>query len=396
MAQNPYGPEIALAASDPADLLDNGWVEEAYARCQDAAKAGTPVDSAVVAKVEAAYRALTPEQSMGGHKPLVGMRDRQIFSGLHFSHDLTDHQKRVAFKSGVGFINIETSSQCNRVCDYCPNGMYDRRTFNSFFDKEAYERIVDDLASIDFHRRISLVGLNEPLLHMEDFTWRLRLLQQRLPKAYVLIFTNGDYLTREIFDHLVDCGVTDLRISIHLGRGKPYSERDMLQRIFSKANELGLTAELNEFAPDKSIGFAFKGSPIKVLMRQSNYMTQGNSRGEVMKGVGKQVEGRTIPCFLPYDNFIINYRGDVLPCCGTIGASEEIKPFIVGNVREQSIFDIYASKELTAWRRHTMRSGPLRHPCATCPEQWPGFPNDWERYVEQAVATAIPPMMGED
>jgi hypothetical protein len=89
-----------------ADVLyDGGWTAEAYRICQLVAANGIVLDQGRCGKIVEAYARLTPEQDLGPHKPLTVMRDRQVFSSLHLTSHLTAHQKRVAFKSGVGFIS---------------------------------------------------------------------------------------------------------------------------------------------------------------------------------------------------------------------------------------------------------------------------------------------------
>jgi hypothetical protein len=225
-------------------------------------------------------------------------------------------------------------------------------------------------------------------MHMDDFLVRLQLIRRRLPRAYILVFTNGDYLDMAAYRALMDAGVNELKVAMHLAKDKPYDERDILKRVFDKACELKLTAVLRGFVPDKCIDFTFVGSKAYVHLTQENYMTEGHSRGETLSGVGQQVADRTAVCLQPFDNFILNYKGDVLPCCTTIGATAEIEPCIVGNAHDASIFDIYCGEKLTGWRRHTMTEGAKRHPCATCPEQWSGFPDDWAAIYAQALALA--------
>lgn len=380
--------QIDAVLSYAQQMHRNGWTAEAYRICALIVQNGIALDPTRSRDIVEAYDELGPEHDLEPHKPLTLLRDGQVFSSLHLTSKLTAHQKRVAFKSGVGFINIETSSQCNRACPYCPNSLYDRRKTNTFFDWPTYEKIVDDLASIDYDRRISLVGLNEPLMHMDDFLARLRLIREKLPKAHLLIFTNGDYLDKDAFQALRDVGVHELKVAMHLSKEKPYDERDILKRVLDKSRELGLNPVLTDFTADKQIEFQLAGTTMAVRLSQENYMTEGHSRGETMTGVGRKMENRTIPCIQPFDNFIVNYKGDVLPCCTTIGATEEIAPCIVGNVKDASIFDIYCGEKLTAWRRSLMVEGEKRHPCATCPENWPGFPANWAEIVTKAFETA--------
>lgn len=385
-----------VAVGNYADLLfRNGWTVEALRYYQMLFQCGAAVDQDKARRVLEAYRQIDPlRQSMGRHQPLAVMKHHQIFSSLHFSDDLTEHQKRVAFKSGVGFINVETSSQCNRACAYCPNSKYDRRGGNAFMDAAVYESILDQLASISYDGWFCLVGLNEPLMHRDDLLMRLETARRKIPCSHLVVFSNGDFLDKATFQALESAGLNELRISIHLSAGKTYNERDVLKRILDKARELGLLAVLDDYASDKHLDFSLHGSKMRVLMFEKNYMTQGHNRGGVMAGVGVPIQRRSEPCIMPFDNFIVNYSGDVLPCCTLIGSSPEVQPWIVGNVANESIFDIYCSKKMAAWRRDNMAEGEKRPPCDTCPEILPGFPGNWSEVCAKAMAAAQHPVDG--
>lgn len=370
-------------------LHHNGWTQEAFNVCNILAGNGITSDREDVRSILTGFSRLDPTRDdMGPHKQLTLMRTNQGFSSLHLTHHLTDHQKRVAFKSGVGFINIETSYQCNRNCPYCPNFKYDRRKSNSFLDWDAYNRMMEDLASIDYDRRISLVGLNEPLMHMEDFLARLRVIREKIPKSYILIFTNGDFLDKAALKAMEDLKVNELKVAIHNAPTKPYDERDILKRTMDKACELGLQPLLTHFKRDKVIEFRMLGSPITVRYSQENYMTEGHSRGDAMPDVGRKITNRTAPCLQPFDNFIVTYLGHVLPCCTVFGDNEMTERVYLGNIKEHSIFDLYAGEKLAAWRRTAMVEGEKQPPCSTCPEMWPGFPANWQEIYDKALAVA--------
>ena len=61
-----------------------------------------------------------------------------IISTLHFSVLDDDRLKREAFRQAVYYIDVETSSQCNRKCLYCPNSVNDRLSANQFMDDTVF------------------------------------------------------------------------------------------------------------------------------------------------------------------------------------------------------------------------------------------------------------------
>lgn len=109
-------------------------------------------------------------------------------------------------------VEVETSSICNRKCAYCPNSSYQRvqsHLMDAFFYK-----IINELSEIDFSGRLSPHFYGEPLLDIR-LTEFMAYARKRLPKAYIQLFTNGDFLTYKLFQELLEAGVDSFRIAQH-------------------------------------------------------------------------------------------------------------------------------------------------------------------------------------
>ena len=214
-------------------------------------------------------RSATIESAIGSHKPFV-ILGNQVVSTLHFTDRLSEYQKRLAFKSGVRSIDLETSSQCNRRCEYCINATYDetrdRFTKNVFMKEDMFAAIIDQLAEIDFAGRIAFHYLNEPLMFVDLLVERITFARRKLPHAMLTVYTNGDFLTRPVLDRLAAAGVNAVEITAHLQRGQSYAESKILTRVVNKANELGLAAVLTDYREGQSIEFTLSGSSMSVRM----------------------------------------------------------------------------------------------------------------------------------
>ena len=62
---------------------------------------------------------------------------------------------------------------------------------------------------MDFHR------FNEPLANKELILKRVRQAREKLPKAKLCIFTNGDYAEKAYFEELREAGVTHILMSYY-------------------------------------------------------------------------------------------------------------------------------------------------------------------------------------
>lgn len=96
---------------------------------------------------------------------------------------------------------IETTSFCNRRCKYCPNSIYDRGIEKNFMNEELWTKIMKELNEMHWHGFIQPVGYGEPLADPR-MPQLLAITKKYLPKCKVVIYTNGDYLTEEVYNKL--------------------------------------------------------------------------------------------------------------------------------------------------------------------------------------------------
>ncbi len=139
-----------------------------------------------------------------------------VLSTLHLQENHDPVLKREAFKQAVNHVYIETSSQCNRRCSYCPNNQNDRISNNYFMDDEIYNRILSELALINYSKEFHFVGYNEPLMHIDNLLGRIEQARAALPLATIVVFSNGDYLSSSKLDALTAAGMNGLVLAVHL------------------------------------------------------------------------------------------------------------------------------------------------------------------------------------
>jgi len=73
------------------------------------------------------------------------------------------------------------------------------------------------------------------------------------------------------------------------------------------------------------------------------------------------------PCREPFESFVLDYTGKVMPCCNLRSDFPEHQDFVVGDMLDEdlSIFDIYAGR-LAAWRKSMVGFEAKDSPCTTC------------------------------
>jgi radical SAM protein with 4Fe4S-binding SPASM domain len=381
-------PQINMAAVIHAAhvMFAAGWTTKAYRLYVSAIRSGFAVDESSFQTIQAAAALDAAGQRELEEHDILVFRQQGVISTLHFTGDLTDYQKRIAFKSGIQLVELETSSQCNRRCHYCPNSKYDRRSSNNYMDDAVFDRVISDLVSINYSGALNFHGYNEPLMHLDNLTGRLKTARARLPYAKIGLFTNGDYLDAAALAALENCGVNALTLSVHMAPGKPWGESEVIDRVFRKAKELGLTVVLADFKLEESIHCQLIGSKIEIAMQEWNFDKIGSNRGQILPDVGQKTAGRTTPCANPLRYFIVSHKGDVVPCCDFVPDVPQHRDYVVGNVCEQSIFDIYGGEKWLKRRANVLSSVLKAAPCDTCAWEQVSFNPDEQQAIDRAAA----------
>ena len=302
------------------------------------------------------------------HHEVYGIAHDSIVSSPQMTRLERYDEMKAAFRQGVRWIEVETSSQCNRQCGYCPNSKFDRRSNNLFFDSRNYDKLLSDLQEIDYSGEMKLVGNNEFFLHEENFQY-LEAARARLPNAQLCLFSNGDYITREHLERSANLGVTDIRISFHVPAKAVYSEANILDRMSKFQRDVGLPFNLIQFEKDRCLYFSAQLRNMRLTAGLSNFFSKGHNWGTLMGG--KTLDSvRTAPCSYPIRQFILNCAGDIFACCHAFKqkTAETVSTGLyTGNIADfPTIFHAYAGDALLNWRRGVFNNGAKQAPCAAC------------------------------
>lgn len=203
-------------------------------------------------------------------------------------------------------VEIETITECNRKCVYCPNYQYDRG--KHLMSEKLFKKIIDELASINFRGRVSPHFYGEPLLD-KRLPKLVKYIRKKLPFSSIVIFSNGDPLTIELFNKLIESGVNQFCITEH-GGSMSKNMRKLMEYIKDKTH-----------LKDKV--FYFKVTPETPLF----------NRGGL---VGPPVAIKFEKCRSPSDVVIIDYQGNVILCC-----NDYLSSVVFGNVENESLIQIW-------------------------------------------------------
>jgi hypothetical protein len=276
--------------------------------------------------------------------------------------ELCEKDRKALFKAAVEIINLETSYQCNRKCDYCPVSNSTRQTVQSYMSLDLIEKISIQLAEIRYEKEISLNLYNEPLLD-EELEKKVKIIRGHLPWATLTLNSNGDKLQEARLKQLSNAGLNHICVTLH---PQPYKSdsssvlsRRIKKMIEKNAEDRKLLFNLN----DGCVEFDTHG--LKVRIQWPDWRINGTDRGGQIQNYGSGKVKRTAPCVKPFREFTVFYDGEVQPCCESFHDNDKLL-LIIANLNHTSIFDAYASSKLAAFRRSVFNFGAKSGICEFC------------------------------
>lgn len=188
------------------------------------------------------------------------------------------------------FLEIETSSYCNKVCPTCiRNSSPEKEFLDSWFEHnklptETILEIVKQAHDLGFNGKICLSHYNEPLYDI-----RLSELGKSIKEIAnfecLFFMTNGELLTEELANSLD--GIYDkIYFTTYLPEPKRSKKQIYLQSLFNKTQPL--------FVPEERIiTHFFPNVDLEELI--NNHINN--------------------PCIRPSERWLFNHKGEMLLCC---------------------------------------------------------------------------------
>lgn len=278
------------------------------------------------------------------------------------THELDEKDQKALFKAAVEIINLETSYQCNRKCDYCPVSNSTRQSEESSMSLDLIEKIAIQLSEIRYENRVIFNLYNEPLLDAE-LEKKIQIIREHLPWATLTLNSNGDKLNLTRLKQLSNAGLNYICVTLH---PQPYKldSASMLRRRIEKMIEKNTRdSELLFDLNDGCVEFYTHG--LKLRIQWPNWRINGTDRGGTVQNYTAGKTRRTAPCLKPFREFTIFYDGEVQPCCESFHDKDKLL-LEIANLNYTSIFNAYASSKLTAFRRSVFNFGEKYGICEFC------------------------------
>jgi radical SAM protein with 4Fe4S-binding SPASM domain len=222
------------------------------------------------------------------------------------------------------YVTFELSSDCNRKCVYCPNGSYQRK--KSTLDKKVIKKVLSDLKRIDYKGKFVFSGYCEPLLD-KRLKKIILLIRKFYKKNRILLFTNGDYLSKKMYD-------------------------------FFKKNDVYLLITLHS-PISKNIGFldSIKNDKYVIMRKKIDEMRLSNRTGLV----NVKYSDKKDCCINPLSELIINCYGYINLC-----PDDYFSKINMGNVLDKNVLDIWLDKHNVKLRNDISKGRNLPELCKKC------------------------------
>lgn len=233
-------------------------------------------------------------------------------------------------------IDIETTTVCNRKCKFCPNRYGNRGNREKIMKTSLFKKIIDDLGSINYDRRISPHFYGEPLLDRRMVSF-VKYIRKKCPQALIQINSNGDYLNLALFKDLVKAGMDLLFITQYDGRVNK-NVKDVLDWVDTNNR----------------------------WYRRYIHVRVQNTFEDNRAGLIPQIEVIEEPlkegCPRPSYKMAINWAGKVLLCC-----NDYYGKAIMGDINKEPLMKIWNSKKFEQVRKYLGNKNRSKIPlCKSC------------------------------
>ncbi|MGN5380911.1 radical SAM/SPASM domain-containing protein [Streptomyces lasalocidi] len=229
------------------------------------------------------------------------------------------------------FVEVETTTYCNRRCSYCPNSIFDRgtRANEVRMPEDLFHKIVSDLGRNHFCNQFSPHNYGEPLAdpRMPEL---LKMARKEMPLARIALYTNGDYLTLDSFQELSRS--VDAFIVTQHGDRMPRGVQQIMKH--------------------------YDDSPPKMRYKTSQQIKANASNRAGL--IPLQVRHRRA-CGVVMNELHINAHGQLILCCEDYLAKKTF-----GNLRELSIEEAWSLPERMEVHRGNVRGEFSLPQCRTC------------------------------
>lgn len=289
-------------------------------------------------------------------------------------------------------IFIEPTNACNVSCIHCVHDGTMTRSLG-YMDLGLFEKVLEDVKNWNKCCEICLFQQGEPLLHKQ--IGEMVRLSSTQYDFFTKMNSNGVALNRDLSEELIRNGMDYLVFSLDAITPETYKRikrRDRFHKVLNNIldymeiwGDLDTGRVRNYFACDINI-LKEKANEHEIPLFQKmlnrlpvghinvyelhNFMGAVEEANKKLNGLEKKPRKQWPCCNTPWDVLGIRWNGDAVACIYDYDSR-----YIIGNVRRQSVWEIWNSEAMMAFRKAVYdrnydlieKNGPL---CSQCSILW--------------------------
>lgn len=251
---------------------------------------------------------------------------------------------------------VENTNVCNASCTMCPREKLTRG--KGFMDLNLYEKIVREAAKYDV-KRLHLHNFGEPLT---DKKLSIRIATAKklgIKKTYFV--TNGSLLTESVTRDIIEAGLDEMKISFYGTDEKTYGNTmkglEFNNTINNVSNFFKIRKDMRKQLPRVIIQYlpqeSNRAETEKFVRIFSPFLSKDSGDDISIFSLHNFADGRDYKksnqiyscCSYPWRTMVILWDGTVASCCLDYNGIQAL-----GNVNEESIYDIWHSKRFNQVR----------------------------------------------
>ena len=320
---------------------------------------------------------------MNGLRVLARFLYANLLPAELFTRDIDRATAMRLFRLYARLVEIENHSFCNRVCSFCPNAYLDRRSVTTLMEEGLFRKIIGDLAAADYDQTLVWARYHEPLAHESIFE-RVAFARKSLPKAFLSLTSNGDYLDQGKLRRLEAIGLNHMYISLYLPEGARRDAESAGAALAKLARRATLTVgkQVSPFC------WRMESTTLEMLVAVPDYWSHPgiSARGGLVAEAAKRAARRTSVCFSPLHHLPIDYNGKAMLCCQVRSDAPQHATSVIGDLNrdDYSLFDFY--RDLAPARAELFTGGPKAGVCAFCNQNATG---PWKLGRARWLASAL-------
>jgi MoaA/NifB/PqqE/SkfB family radical SAM enzyme len=266
----------------------------------------------------------------------------------------------VSYPWEINHVQVQTISWCNRSCPFCPSQKFPRKL--EFMSLETYQRVLDELASLDFSGRFSPYLQGEPLLdtRMPELVAMAR---HTLPRAKILIQTNGDALTVKKGLALFEAGLHKMIVNCYdKDSAQVFQRRNLIREIIKKQPAVRYTRNgfMHTFNRMIVPEHPEQIRP-EIAIEDKTWWKEDTAENWAGNITGSLPEPLKESCRRPFNQLYVHYNGNVVLCC-----CDWKGEVVYGNLMEDSLVEVFSGPVATRYRENLAQKNRKMKLCEVC------------------------------